>query len=88
MTSPIPSTPTPKSVNGHSTRLYQNTYRLRPKKKFNVMNVKEKVKLTVDLNLQDVELSEASHPDLCISLAEEIKNTIKEEKYDRFTSNY
>lgn len=85
MTSPIPSTPTPKSVNGYSTRLYQNTYRLRPKKKFNVMIVQEKIKIILDLNLQDVELSEASHPDLCITLAEEIKNTIKEEKYDRFS---
>lgn len=83
MTSPIPPTAIPKCVNGHTTRLYQNTYRLRSKNKFNVMIVKEKIKLTLDLNLQDVELSEASHPDLCITLAEEIKNTIKEEKYDR-----
>nr|XP_026495551.1 tctex1 domain-containing protein 1-like [Vanessa tameamea] len=65
-------------------RTYQPTYQLNPRKRFNIENVEKILKRIVNSELADVEYSEKLIPDLCISLAENIRTAIKEENYDRY----
>ncbi|XP_050352549.1 dynein light chain Tctex-type 5-like [Nymphalis io] len=65
-------------------RTYQPTYQLNPRKHFNIENVEKILKRLVNSELADVEYSEKLIPDLCLSLAENIRTAIKEENYDRY----
>ncbi|XP_041984729.1 dynein light chain Tctex-type 5-like [Aricia agestis] len=65
-------------------RIYQPTYQLTSKKPFNVEDVQKILKRIVDSELEVVEYSDKVVPELCITLSENIRNTIKEENYDRY----
>ncbi|KAJ2948572.1 hypothetical protein O0L34_g7825 [Tuta absoluta] len=65
-------------------RIYQPTYQLWPKKPFDVAKVEKILKQMVDSELEEVEYSDKTAPELCVSLAENIRNTVKEENYDRY----
>ncbi|CAG9564108.1 unnamed protein product [Danaus chrysippus] len=65
-------------------RIYQPTYQLNPKKRFNSENVEKILRRIVNSELEEVEYSEKIIPDLCITLADNIKAAIKEENYDRY----
>ncbi|KAH9643660.1 hypothetical protein HF086_006136 [Spodoptera exigua] len=64
-------------------RTYQPTYRLNPKKRFDAEKIEKILKRVVDGELIEIEYSEKVVPDLCISLADIIRNAVKEENYDR-----
>lgn len=76
MTENIPSTT--KQV-----RTYQPTYRLNPKRRFDGDKIQKILKRLVDAELEEIEYSEKVVPDLCLSLAEILRNAVKEENYDR-----
>ncbi|XP_037295276.1 uncharacterized protein LOC115447577 isoform X3 [Manduca sexta] len=63
-------------------RIYQPTYQLNPRKHFNVEVVEKLLRRIVDCELAEVEYSEKVVPELCLSLAETIRNAVKEENYD------
>ncbi|XP_030030578.2 tctex1 domain-containing protein 1 isoform X1 [Manduca sexta] len=65
-------------------RIYQPTYQLNPRKHFNVEVVEKLLRRIVDCELAEVEYSEKVVPELCLSLAETIRNAVKEENYDRY----
>lgn len=71
--------PVPKQV-----RIYQPTYQINSRKRFNVEKVEKILKQIVDTELEEVEYSEKLVPELCITLAESIRNAVKEENFDRF----
>lgn len=64
-------------------RIYQPTYQLNPRKRFNSENVEKILRRIVNSELEEVEYSEKIIPDLCITLADNIKAAIKEDNYDR-----
>lgn len=68
----------------NQTRIYQPTYQLNSRKRFNVENVEKILKRIVNSELEEVEYSEKLIPDLCLNLAENIRTAIKEENYDRY----
>lgn len=65
-------------------RIYQPTYQLNPRKKFNVEIVEKMLRQLVEPELEEVEYSEKLIPEICINLAETIRNAVKEENYDRY----
>ncbi|XP_061384096.1 dynein light chain Tctex-type 5-like [Danaus plexippus] len=65
-------------------RIYQPTYQLNPRKRFNSENVEKILRRIVNSELEEVEYSEKIIPDLCITLADNIKAAIKEDNYDRY----
>ncbi|CAG9795688.1 unnamed protein product [Diatraea saccharalis] len=65
-------------------RIYQPTYQLNPRRRFNVEKVEKILQKTIDYELAEVEYSEKSVPELTLSLAETIRNSVKEENYDRY----
>ncbi|CAG5048886.1 unnamed protein product [Parnassius apollo] len=65
-------------------RIYQPTYQLNSKKHFHQENVKKILQKIVDSELKEIEYSEKIIPDLCLTLAENIRTAIKEENYDRY----
>ncbi|KAI8420049.1 hypothetical protein MSG28_008639 [Choristoneura fumiferana] len=71
--------PVPKQV-----RIYQPTYQINSRKRFNVEKVEKILKQIVDTELEEVEYSEKLVPELCLTLAESIRNAVKEENYDRY----
>ncbi|CAG4946801.1 unnamed protein product [Colias eurytheme] len=73
------SKPTSKQV-----RTYQPTYQLNPRKRFNTEIIEKILRRIVDSELEEIEYSEKAVPELCISLAENIRTAIKEENYDRY----
>lgn len=75
------SKPTLKQV-----RIYQPTYQLNPRKRFSAEVVEKVLKRVVTSELEEVEYSEKQVPDLCLTLAENIRAAIKEENYDRYHS--
>lgn len=64
-------------------RIYQPTYRLNPKNRFDAEKIQKVLKRVVDAELVEIEYSEKIVPDLCLSLAETLRNAVKEENYDR-----
>lgn len=65
-------------------RIYQPTYQLESRKSFNPEDVKKILQQHIDSELQEVEYNEKVIPDLCTSLAENIRTIIKEQAYDRY----
>lgn len=65
------------------TRIYQPTYRLNPKVKFNVEKVDKMLKGLVTSELEEVEYSDKVIPEICLTLADMIKHAIKNLNYDR-----
>ncbi|XP_013163052.1 PREDICTED: tctex1 domain-containing protein 2-like [Papilio xuthus] len=65
-------------------RIYQPTYQLEPRKSFNPEDVRKILQQYIDSELQEVEYNEKVVPDLCNSLAENIRTAIKEQAYDRY----
>lgn len=65
-------------------RIYQPTYQLNSRKPFHTENVQKILKRVVDSELKEVEYSEKVIPEICLSLAENIRNAIKEENFDRY----
>ncbi|CAK1550677.1 unnamed protein product [Leptosia nina] len=65
-------------------RTYQPTYQLKPRKPFCIEVVEKILKRIVDSELDEIEYSEKAVPDLCSSLAENIRGAVKEENYDRY----
>ncbi|CAF4805805.1 unnamed protein product [Pieris macdunnoughi] len=65
-------------------RTYQPTYQLKPRKHFSTEVVGKILKRIVDSELEEIEYSEKAVPDLCSSLAENIRTAVKEESYDRY----
>lgn len=65
-------------------RTYQPTYRLNPKKLFDAEKIQKILKRVVDAELVEIEYSEKVVPDLCLNLAEMLRNAVKEENYDRY----
>ncbi|XP_049877275.1 dynein light chain Tctex-type 5-B-like [Pectinophora gossypiella] len=72
-------TPKPKQV-----RTHQPTYQLNPRKRFDEETVKKILKQVVDHELEEVEYNDKIVSDLSVSLAENIRNAVKEENYDRY----
>lgn len=64
-------------------RIYQPTYQLNPRKKFDTEKVQKLLRELVDPELEEVEYSDKLIPEICVNLAELIRNAIKEENYDR-----
>ncbi|XP_031765892.2 dynein light chain Tctex-type 5-A-like isoform X2 [Galleria mellonella] len=71
--------PPPKQV-----RTYQPTYQLNPKKRFDAEQIQKILQRVVSYELNEVEYSEKQIPELCLSLAETLRNAIKEENYNRY----
>ncbi|KAM3963328.1 dynein light chain Tctex-type 5-A [Aphomia sociella] len=65
-------------------RTYQPTYQLNPKKRFDADQVQKILERVVSYELGEVEYSEKQVPDLCLSLAETLRNAVKEENYNRY----
>ncbi|KAJ0174197.1 hypothetical protein K1T71_010343 [Dendrolimus kikuchii] len=65
-------------------RIYQPTYQLNPRKKFDVEKIQKLLRELVDPELEEVEYSDKLIPDICVNLAQTIRNAIKEENYDRY----
>ncbi|XP_068620600.1 dynein light chain Tctex-type 5-A-like [Battus philenor] len=65
-------------------RIYQPTYQCNPRKRFNEEIVKKILKQHMEAELQEVEYNDKTIPELCLSLAENIRDAIKEENYDRY----
>ncbi|KAL4715023.1 hypothetical protein ACJJTC_003174 [Scirpophaga incertulas] len=66
-----------------STRIYQPTYQLNPRRRFSSDKITKLIQRILNLELSEVEYSEKTIPELTLNLAENIRNTIKEENYDR-----
>lgn len=67
-------------------RTYQPTYQLNSKKRFSIEDVEKTLQRIVTSELEEVEYSDKTAPELCLSLAENIRSAIKEENYDRWLS--
>ncbi|XP_026763485.2 dynein light chain Tctex-type 5-A-like isoform X1 [Galleria mellonella] len=65
-------------------RTYQPTYQLNPKKRFDAEQIQKILQRVVSYELNEVEYSEKQIPELCLSLAETLRNAIKEENYNRY----
>ncbi|XP_047997458.1 dynein light chain Tctex-type 5-like [Leguminivora glycinivorella] len=74
----------PKKSLTKPVRVYQPTYQLNPRKRFNVEKVQKILAQLLDPELEEVEYSEKVVPELCVTLAESIRNAVKEENYDRY----
>ncbi|CAB3228939.1 unnamed protein product [Arctia plantaginis] len=64
-------------------RTYQPTYQLKARKRFDPDKVEKVLKRIVDDELAEIEYSEKVIPELCLNLAETIRNAVKELNYDR-----
>ncbi|CAH2984586.1 unnamed protein product [Chilo suppressalis] len=64
-------------------RIYQPTYQLNARRKFNAEKIEKILQRIIDYELAEVEYSEKTVPELTLNLAETIRNSIKEENYDR-----
>ncbi|VVC93312.1 unnamed protein product, partial [Leptidea sinapis] len=65
-------------------RTYQPTYQLNPRKRVSVESLNKLLKRMVDSELNEIEYSDKMIPEICTNLAENIRNVVKEEKYDRY----
>lgn len=65
-------------------RTYQPTYQLNARKRFNAEQVEKVLKRIVDDELAEIEYSEKVIPELCLTLADTIRNAVKEFNYDRY----
>lgn len=65
-------------------RTYQPTYQLNARKRFNAEQVEKVLKRIVDDELAEIEYSEKVIPELCLNLADTIRNAVKEFNYDRY----
>ncbi|XP_045778018.1 dynein light chain Tctex-type 5-A-like isoform X2 [Maniola jurtina] len=65
-------------------RTYQPTYQLHSRKRFNIEDVEKTLQRIVTSELEEVEYSDKTAADLCLSLTENIRTAIKEENYDRY----
>ncbi|XP_039759290.1 dynein light chain Tctex-type 5-like isoform X2 [Pararge aegeria] len=65
-------------------RTYQPTYRLNSRKRFNIEDVEKTLQNIVKSELEEVEYSDKTAAELCLSLTENIRSAIKEENYDRY----
>ncbi|CAH1640202.1 unnamed protein product [Spodoptera littoralis] len=73
-----------QSLRNKPVRIYQPTYRLDPKKRFDAEKIEKILKRVVDGELIEIEYIEKVVPDLCMNLADMIRNAVKEENYDRY----
>lgn len=65
-------------------RVYQPTYRLNPQRYFSTEKVERILQSLLPAELEEVEYSDKIIPELCLSLAETVRNAVKEENYDRY----
>ncbi|XP_077294970.1 dynein light chain Tctex-type 5-like [Arctopsyche grandis] len=65
-------------------RTHQNTYRVEPKRPFDVAKTKIHLKNVLELNLKEIEYSDQCAKELCFTIVEEIKTGIKSENFDRY----
>ncbi|XP_052755796.1 dynein light chain Tctex-type 5-A-like isoform X3 [Galleria mellonella] len=73
-----------KKIKCKEVRTYQPTYQLNPKKRFDAEQIQKILQRVVSYELNEVEYSEKQIPELCLSLAETLRNAIKEENYNRY----
>ncbi|XP_021208411.3 tctex1 domain-containing protein 1-A [Bombyx mandarina] len=71
-------------IQDKQVRIYQPTYQLNPRKRFNVEKVEKMLNTILDSELAEVEYSEKLIPELCMNLADSIRISVKEENYDRY----
>lgn len=64
-------------------RVYQPTYRLNPQRYFSIEKVEKILQTLLPVELEQVEYNDKVIPDVCLSLADSIRNAVKEENYDR-----
>ncbi|XP_075981381.1 dynein light chain Tctex-type 5-B-like isoform X2 [Anticarsia gemmatalis] len=64
-------------------RTYQPTYQLNARRRFDAEKIQKVLKRIVDEELAEIEYSEKVIPELTLNLCENIRNTVKEENYDR-----
>lgn len=69
-------------------RIYQPTYQLNARKRFDVEKIEKVIKRIVDDELEEIEYSEKVVPELCLTLSETIRNAVKEENYDRYFNSF
>ncbi|XP_034835213.1 dynein light chain Tctex-type 5-A-like [Maniola hyperantus] len=65
-------------------RTYQPTYQLNSRKRFSIEDVEKTLQRIVTSELEELEYSDKTAADLCLSLTENIRTAIKEENYDRY----
>lgn len=68
------------------TRTLQNTYRVEPKRPFDAAKIKIHLKNVLELNLKEIEYSDQGAKELCLTIVEEIKTSVKNENFDRYPS--
>lgn len=74
---------TDKKFHTKQVRTYQPTYQLTTRKPFNAEKVKETLRHILESELSEIEYGENIIPEVCLNLAETIRNAVKEDNFDR-----